>query len=197
MVISLLQIHVLALYSIAIAQSINCALKLLLEFFAISRSFSWKIEILNLEKFTFRRGMRKILFHISARKQFHCRRFHWTVNHELRVAAPGGARRRTYIFITLPRERHVCITYIYIVSLIVPRECNDKYMYSNAKCCRSRNLTYTARQKRLLWCFYMPQCKKYLTNLWVKVADNNLDNERPRFGLVPRAHSSWRMGTSV
>ena len=111
-------------------------------------------------------------FHTSARKQFHRRRLHRTVSHELRRAALGGARRWASIFITLPGERYdcyekryVCICYIYIVYLIVPRDRKDKYMYRNARFCSSGSLTYTARQNRLLWSFYMPQYENYLTRL--------------------------------
>ena len=120
-------------------------------------------------------------------KQLHCRRFYQTVSHELRGAAPGGARRWANIFITFPRERYVCIYYIYIVYLIVPKECNDKYMYTNTTCCSSRSLT--ARQKRLLWSFYMSQYIKYLPNFWVKVMENELCDE---WALRLRAHSSPR-----
>ena len=97
----------------------------------------------------------QIHLHILARKQLHCRRFGRTVSHELRGDALDGARRRSDFFITLPRERYVYIYYIYIVCFSFPRECNDKYMYTNTTSCSSRSLTYTARQKRLLWSFYI------------------------------------------
>ena len=85
-------------------------------------------------------------YHISLRKQLHCRSFHRTVSHELRSAALGGARRRANIFITCSLGSVTCVFIIcsYIVNLIVPRECNDKYMYSNTRCCSSPSLTYTA-----------------------------------------------------
>ena len=105
------------------------------------------------------------ILHILARKQLHCRRFGRSVSHELRGDDLGGARRRSDFFITLHTERYVCIYYIYIVCFTFPRECNDKYMYANTTCCSSRSLTSTARQKRLLWSFYMPQYVKYLPNL--------------------------------
>ena len=110
----------------------------------------------------------------DARKQLHCRRFGRTVSHGLRGDALGGARRRSDFFITLPRERYVCIYYIYVVCFAFPRECNDKYIHTNTTCWSSRSLTYTTRQKRLLWSFYMPQYVKYLPNLWVKVMKNTI-----------------------
>ena len=69
-------------------------------------------------------------------------------------------------------------------------------MYSKAKYCSFQSLTYTIRQKRLLWSFYMPEYKKYLTKLWFEVMENDFGDEwalkrwpsaphyasRPRFG---------------
>ena len=62
----------------------------------------------------------------------------------------------------------------------------SKYMYTNTTCCSSQSLTYTARRKRLLWSFYMPQYVKYLPNLWVKV----MHGKRPRRWMGPQEKAS-------
>ena len=131
----------------------------------IKASASPRVAISRFAKKTFPYLGSNVLLYILARKQLHCRRFGRTVSHGLRGDALGGARRRSNFFITLPRERYVCVYYIYIVCFTFPRECNDKYMYTNRTCCSSRSLTYTPRQNHLPWSFYMPQYVKYLPNL--------------------------------
>ena len=111
--------------------------------------------------------------------------------------APGD--RRENIF-RLSTERYICFNYVYIAYLIVPREFNECYMYSNARCCSSRpgksvcyeaftclNIKNILRRCELKW------WKTTLANMNEPSGEGLSTRARiPRFGLLLRARSSPR-----